>query len=83
MVKTDVLETVKKDVEPEKAKEVQFKKAYGDLKKTKEEVDQVVTWMGDRFYWADVLSELRRLLIRVEQTTKSNCGRMRACGSSN
>jgi type IV pilus assembly protein PilM len=70
VVKADVLETVKKDVEPEKAKEVQFKTAYGNLKKTKDEVAQVVTWMGDRFYWADVLTELRRLLTRVEQTTK-------------
>ena len=70
-VKTDELKTVESDVAPEKAKEVQFKKAYGDLKKTKEEVDQIVTWMGDRFYWADVLTELRRVLIRVEQTTKS------------
>jgi len=71
VVKTDVLETVKKDVEPEQQKQVQFKKAHGDLKKTKDEVDQIVTWMGDRFYWADVLSELRRLLIRVEQTSKN------------
>jgi type IV pilus assembly protein PilM len=70
VVKTDVLETVKKDVEPEKAKEVQFKTAYGNLKKTKDEVAQVATWMGDRFYWVDVLSELRRLLTQVEQTTK-------------
>jgi type IV pilus assembly protein PilM len=71
VVKTDVLEAVKKDVEPEQQKQVQFKKANGDLKKAKEEIDQIVGWMGDRFYWADVLSELRRLLIRVEQTSKS------------
>jgi type IV pilus assembly protein PilM len=70
-VKDDELAKVKENVEPEKAKEVSFKKAYGDLKKTKEEVDQIVGWMGDRFYWADVLSELRRVLIRVEQTSKS------------
>ena len=74
------MKTVENDVAPEKAKEVSFKKAYGDLKKTKEEVDQIVTWMGDRFYWADVLSELRRVLIRVEQTTQEQtadgCGRV-------
>jgi hypothetical protein len=70
-VKDDELAKVKEHVEPEKAKEVSFKKAYGDLKKTKEEVDQIVGWMGDRFYWTDVLSELRRVLMRVEQTTKS------------
>ena len=54
-----------------KAKEALFKKAYGDLKKTKAEVEQIVGWMGDRYYWADVLNELRQVLIRVEQTTKS------------
>ena len=31
----------------------------------------MVGWMNDRYYWADVLSELRQVLIRVEQTTRS------------
>ena len=70
-VKTAVLDKVKGDVGPEQTKEVKFKKGYADLKKTQEEVDQVVGWMRDRYYWADVLSELRQVLIRVEQTTKS------------
>jgi len=68
-VKTKVLEAVTNDVGPEKDKETKFKKAYGDLKKTQEEVDQIVGWMNNRYYWADVLSELRQVLIRVEQTT--------------
>jgi len=70
-VKTQVLDTVKQDVGPEEVKKVKFKKAFDDLKKTQEEVSQVVGWMRDRYYWADVLSELRRVLIRVEQTTKA------------
>ncbi|MCX6930370.1 MAG: pilus assembly protein PilM, partial [Verrucomicrobia bacterium] len=70
-VKAEVLKTVVGDVGPEQKKEATFKKQYGDMKKTKDEVDQVVSWMGDRFYWADILSELRRVLIVVEQTTKS------------
>jgi type IV pilus assembly protein PilM len=70
-VKTEMLNAVKNDVEPEKIKEVNFKKAYGNLQKTRQEVDQVVGWMDDRFYWVDVLSELRRVLIRVEQATKA------------
>ncbi len=70
-VKTEVLDKVKGDVAPEETKEVKFKKAYGDLKKTEGEVDQVVGWLNDRYYWADVLSDLRRILIRVEQNTKS------------
>src|ERR1035437_434314 len=71
VVKTEVLNKVKGDVGPEEVKEVKFKKAYGDLQKTEGEVDQVVGWLSDRYYWADVLSELRQVLIRVEQTTKS------------
>jgi len=70
-VKTDELQRVEKDVGPEETKEVKFKKAYGDLKKTQEEVAQVVGWMDDRYYWADVLSELRQVLMRAEQTTRN------------
>src|ERR1035441_6052082 len=40
------------------------------MKKTRAEGDQMAAWMGDRYYWADVLTELRRVLIGVEQTTK-------------
>ena len=71
-VKTEVLKPVEDDVRREEGKEVQFKRAYHvDLKKAREEVDQLVGWMNNRYYWAKVLSELRRVLIRVEQTTKS------------
>lgn len=70
-VKTQVLQTVENDVGPEEAKEVKFKKAHGDLNKTQAEVDQVVGWMRDRYYWADVFSELRQVLIRSEQATKT------------
>ena len=65
-----VLQPVEKDVGAEAEKQVKFKKAYGDWSTTTNEVAQVVGWMSDRYYWADVLSELRQVLIRVEQTTK-------------
>src|SRR5437763_638241 len=74
-VKTFELDKTKVVVEPEERKEAQFKKAYGDLNKTRQEVEQVVSWMNDRYYWADVLSELRQVLIRVEAVTK---GKLRA-----
>jgi type IV pilus assembly protein PilM len=70
-VKTEVLKPVEEDVTREEQKEVRFKKAYGDLKTARTEVDQIVGWMRDRYYWAEVLGELRQVLIRVEQTTKS------------
>src|ERR1035437_5126928 len=70
-VKEQVLATVKQDVGPEEIKEAAFKTAYGNLNKITGEVYQVVGWLRDRYYWADVLSDLRRVLIRVEQATKS------------
>lgn len=70
-VKKEVLAAAESDVQPLETKDRKFKKAYGDLKKTQAEVDQVVGWIQDRYYWADVLSELRQVLVRVEQTTKS------------
>jgi hypothetical protein len=57
-------------LEPLKAKEVRFKRAYGDLQATTKELEQLTTWMGNRYYWADVLTELRRVLIRAEQSSQ-------------
>ena len=69
-VKTDELEKVKQEVTPQQQKEVQFKTVYGDLNKVQTDMGQIVTYMQDRYYWADVLSQVRQALIRVEQGTK-------------
>ena len=69
-VKTDELEKVKQEVTPQQQKELQFKKVYGDLNKVQTDMGQIVTYMQDRYYWADVLSQVRQALIRVEQGTK-------------
>lgn len=51
-----------------------FKKAHNFLKKSTNELGQVSGWMEDRYYWADVFAELRRILIRVEVSTKQKLG---------
>jgi type IV pilus assembly protein PilM len=51
-------------------KETQFKRAYEDLKKASNNLNQVTGWMEDRSYLADVLGELRGALIRVEATNE-------------
>src|SRR6266567_760965 len=51
----------KEKIKEPKEREVKFKQAFGELKKTQKEVDQVVDWMNDRYYWADILTELRRV----------------------
>jgi type IV pilus assembly protein PilM len=69
VVKREVLQTVLGDVGPEEQKEVRFKREYAKLKKTQADVDQIVAWLRDRYYWAEVLSELRQVLIRAQQAT--------------
>ena len=47
-----------------------FKKAYGSLQKSLIEADQLSTWMQQRFYWADFMSDMRRAMIRSEDSIK-------------
>ncbi len=70
-VKKDQLQKVTDEVRPEEEKKVRFTKAYGDLKKEEQDVGQVTDWMTDRYYWITVLGELRQVLIRVEDSTKT------------
>jgi len=65
-VRNAALEDLKKEVNPQETRDAQFKTVLNNLKKTQKDVDQVVQWVGDRYYWADILSNLRTLLIRVE-----------------
>ena len=68
--KTDALEQLHREVEPLKNKSQQFDTALANLQKTHKDVDQVVTWMDEQYYWPDVLSELRRIMIKVEGDMK-------------
>jgi len=70
-VKNEELTKAKEKVAPEEVKEVQFKKVYHtELKKVQQDVNQIETWMKDRYYWADVLTQVRQSLIRVEDAIK-------------
>ncbi|MFZ1073529.1 MAG: type IV pilus assembly protein PilM [Verrucomicrobiia bacterium] len=48
----------------------QFRSAYSKLLATRNEAKQTTTWMEERYYWGDVLAELRRALIRAEADVK-------------
>jgi type IV pilus assembly protein PilM len=62
------------DLEPKvavlQAKSDQFKRAYGKFNAAKKEADQIASWMGERYYWGDVLSQLRSALIGSEDEVK-------------
>lgn len=70
-VKREQYEKVHTELGPQQQASTRFKKAYGDLKKTQQELDQYVGWLDERFYWADVLGEMRQVLVRVENNIKS------------
>src|SRR5690348_5536312 len=65
--KNGALEALHREVEPLKQRSQQFEVARANLQKTQKDVDQIVTLMDERYYWADVLSELRRIMIKVER----------------
>src|SRR5471030_96123 len=62
------------DLEPKVAKvqsqDDKFTRAYGQFQKTQAESDQLTSWMESRYYWGDVLAELRRVLIQSEADIK-------------
>ncbi len=66
-VKLNELKTVQQTTEPMKAAEQRFKRVYQDLDETKARLQKLESWNHARYYWADVIAELQRVLIRVEQ----------------
>ena len=63
-----------KDLEPKvaqiQAKADAFSKAYSRLQSTRQEAGQIAAWMDARYYWGDILQELRGALIRSEDAVK-------------
>jgi type IV pilus assembly protein PilM len=70
-VKNQELEKAQAAVQPQQTKSDQFKRAYDGLRKTETELKQYVDWVGERYYWTDILSELRQVVMRVEGGIKA------------
>jgi type IV pilus assembly protein PilM len=69
--KTGEIDKVQPELTKAQAKSEQFKTAFNNLKKSRQDVDQMVGWIDDRYYWGDALAELRNILIRVEDVTRN------------
>jgi hypothetical protein len=52
------------------AKSDSLKRVYGKLQLTQKEAGEITAWMEDRYYWGDVLTQLRGALIRSEDDIK-------------
>jgi len=69
--KQAALDDLKKQIEPAKQKDQSFQNALTNLKKKQKESDQVVDWLRDRYYWGDIMTELRSVLVKVEGGMKN------------
>src|SRR5438128_3349395 len=73
-IKREALERLNVKVEPLRQKQTELQGELDKLTKLKQESSQLTEWMEQRFYWADVLSELRRTLMQAEATRKQAMG---------
>jgi type IV pilus assembly protein PilM len=65
--KEEAYSEIESKVAAAKSRESRFDVAYRDLGAASNQLDQVTTWIESRYYWADVMAEFRRVLIRTEQ----------------
>jgi type IV pilus assembly protein PilM len=52
------------------AKSERFNSAYKNLQKTEDAAARIATWLQQRYYWGDFMSEIRRSLLRAEADMK-------------
>jgi type IV pilus assembly protein PilM len=60
------------------AKSDQFRKVYSKLQAAQTEANQMATWMQQRYYWGDVLAELRHVFILSEDDMKKKLSAQKA-----
>jgi len=70
-VKKVNLEKVQAEVQPLQVKSEQFQKVFRELQSSRNNADQVLSWIDDRYYWVDTMSEIRDVLIKVESSMKA------------
>jgi hypothetical protein len=75
--KEDELEKLQPEVQQRQAKADQFDRVYRAVGTAKQEADQIATWMNDRYYWGDVLADLRRVLTRAENDVQKKLSAQR------
>ena len=69
-VRQDAINEIQPRLQEAQRKANEFSKANNALKQKIVELDQLTTWMQDRYYWADMLTEVRNVLMRTEAATQ-------------
>jgi len=68
------LEKIAPTISQLQGKENRFKKAYGDLKGTLTQLDQIAAYLEERTAWSEIVRELQAGLARTEEATKMRFG---------
>ncbi len=69
------LEKTQEEIRPLMGNSDKFRRAYNQLQSTQKDLGQMTEWMQDRYYWSDVLSELRQVMVRAETSTRTKVRR--------
>jgi type IV pilus assembly protein PilM len=64
------LDKLAPEVQKAQERSIRFRKAYGELGNARQDAEQITGWMEGRYYWGDVLAELRNVLVRAEDDIK-------------
>ncbi len=64
------LEELKTKIHPLQQKEQAMKRAQGEMDKLKQETEKIVELVNGRFYWPDLMAELRRVMLTTETKTR-------------
>jgi type IV pilus assembly protein PilM len=75
--KEDELDKIQPDVKLLQDKSDQFNSVYRRLQATQKDANQIAELMQDRYYWSDVLAELRRTLILAENDVEKKLSAQR------
>ncbi len=69
-LKQEQIDKLDPQVRTKQAKSDQFKAALSSLQASQKQAAQLTTWMSERYFWGDVSSELRRVLIVSEDDVR-------------
>jgi len=73
-IKHEALAKISTQVNPLQEKETALQQEENKLKNLKQESGQLTEWMEQRFFWADLLTELRRVMMQAESARKEAMG---------
>jgi type IV pilus assembly protein PilM len=68
--KETALDSIQPQLDQARDKANKMNKVYGQEKQARAEAEQVMQWMQDRYYWGDVLADMRASLIRAENNVQ-------------